>query len=117
MNRCFSHVGRTGGAQPVSLGRGCVHVGIAIHELMHAAGFWHEQSRADRDEHIMIMYDNIADGMSHNFLKYNLDRIQHLGMPYDTGKADIILRWNQTKKEVELNSNSNSIARNWKKCP
>jgi len=81
---CFSHVGRTGGAQPVSLGRGCVHVGIAIHELMHAAGFWHEQSRADRDEHIMIMYDNIADGMSHNFLKYNLDRIQHLGMPYDT---------------------------------
>ncbi|EFX77172.1 hypothetical protein DAPPUDRAFT_305917 [Daphnia pulex] len=87
MNRCSSNVGRTGGAQPVSLGSGCVYVGIVIHELMHAAGFWHEQSRGDRDEFITINWDNIIDGMAYNFQKYNLDRIQYLGAPYDTGSV------------------------------
>ena len=83
-------MGRTGGGQTVSLGKGCIHVGIVIHELMHAAGFWHEQSRADRDDYIEINYDNVLDGMGHNFLKYTLDRIQHLGAPYDTGSWQFI---------------------------
>lgn len=84
---CSSNVGRTGGAQPVSLGNGCVYVGIVIHELMHAAGFWHEQSRADRDEFITIKWDNIVNSMAYNFQKYNLDRIQYLGASYDTGSV------------------------------
>ena len=50
----------------------CLLAGIVMHELMHAAGFWHEQSRADRDDYITINWANIQDGMEFNFLKYDL---------------------------------------------
>ena len=68
----------------MSLGNGCVYTGIVIHELMHATGFWHEQSRADRDSHISINWSNIQSGMEFNFLKYDLNKIDHLGAKYDT---------------------------------
>ena len=55
-----------------------------MHELMHASGFWHEQSRADRDNHVTINWNNIKSGMEYNFLKYDLNRIDHLGASYDT---------------------------------
>ena len=51
---------------------------------MHATGFWHEQSRADRDAHIVINWANIKGGMEFNFLKYDLNKIDHLGAKYDT---------------------------------
>ncbi|XP_023325046.1 zinc metalloproteinase nas-13-like [Eurytemora carolleeae] len=81
---CSSSIGRTGSAQAVSLGNGCVYTGIVMHELMHATGFWHEQSRADRDNHIRINWSNIIKGMEFNFLRYNLNKIDHLGADYDT---------------------------------
>ena len=58
-----SFIGRRGGRQVVSIGKNCDRVGIIIHELMHALGFWHEQSRPDRDEHITIHLDDIKSGL------------------------------------------------------
>jgi len=81
---CSSSVGRTGRSQVVSLGNGCVYPGIVIHELMHAIGFWHEQSRADRDGYVTIHKGNIMRGMEYNFMKYSLAKINHLGAKYDT---------------------------------
>ncbi|KAG7153502.1 Zinc metalloproteinase nas-13-like 2 [Homarus americanus] len=84
---CSSSVGRIGGAQVVSLGPGCLYVGIVMHELMHAAGFWHEQSRADRDNFITVNKMNVQSGMWYNFEKYPWERIQSLGVEYDLGSV------------------------------
>lgn len=105
---CASLVGRVGRMQPVLLGRGCVYSGIVEHELMHATGFWHEQSRADRDSYVKINWDNIErgkqmkkkkdcwlrlkillflSGMEYNFAKLSLREITHLGEPYDYGSV------------------------------
>ncbi|XP_063870239.1 zinc metalloproteinase nas-4-like isoform X1 [Scylla paramamosain] len=84
---CSSVVGRVGGAQALSLGPGCLYVGIVMHECMHAAGFWHEQSRADRDSYITINTANVQAGMEYNFQKYSWDKIQSLGVEYDLGSV------------------------------
>ena len=49
-----------------------------------STGFWHEQSRADRDKNVEIIWNNINPAMKYNFMKYTLTQIQHLNAPYDT---------------------------------
>uniref|UniRef100_A0A914EE62 Metalloendopeptidase n=1 Tax=Acrobeloides nanus TaxID=290746 RepID=A0A914EE62_9BILA len=84
---CYSLVGRVGGKQPVSLGDGCIQKGIIIHELMHAVGFFHEQSRADRDDYVIIHWENVETGLQDQFDKYSLSMIDHLGTKYDYGSV------------------------------
>lgn len=84
---CWSAVGRqywmTGLGQPLSLGPGCNHKGTIIHEIMHALGFWHEQSRPDRNLYVEVLWENIQDGEEHNFNKYSRSDIDQLKIPYD----------------------------------
>ncbi len=81
---CSSAVGMVGGRQEVSLGDGCVYTGIILHELMHAVGFWHEQSREDRDDYVTVDYGNIDYANHYNFRRHSQQEdIDHLGMPYD----------------------------------
>ncbi|MBE0369331.1 M12 family metallopeptidase [Pseudoalteromonas aurantia] len=68
-SECYSQVGKVGGIQELGLGNGCFTGSIIIHELLHALGFWHEQSRSDRDNHILIHWDNIREEKKHNFNK------------------------------------------------
>jgi hypothetical protein len=66
---CGSNVGMVGGKQQILLGTGCT-TGNAIHEIGHAIGFYHEQSRADRDNWITINWNNIASGYASQFQTY-----------------------------------------------
>ncbi|KIH56596.1 astacin [Ancylostoma duodenale] len=56
---CWSFVGRRGGKQDLSLGRGCNSIATATHELGHALGFYHTMSRHDRDNYITVNIYNI----------------------------------------------------------
>ncbi|CAL4064049.1 unnamed protein product, partial [Meganyctiphanes norvegica] len=70
---CWSYVGHIWfwWGQPVSLGQGCNTVGIIAHELGHALGFWHEQARSSRDEHVVVNMDNVIPGLEGNFATVN----------------------------------------------
>eukprot|EP00066_Takifugu_rubripes_P019607 XP_011608873.1 PREDICTED: high choriolytic enzyme 1-like [Takifugu rubripes] len=80
---CWSFLGQTGGSQILSLQTpGCMWSGVAAHELMHALGFVHEQSRSDRDNYVTIVWKNIMADQLHNFRKQVTN---NLNSPYDYG--------------------------------
>ncbi|XP_041815289.1 meprin A, alpha (PABA peptide hydrolase), tandem duplicate 1 [Chelmon rostratus] len=80
---CFSSVGDQQNGQILSLGPGCDHKAVIEHELLHALGFYHEQSRTDRDDYVDIWLDQVLPGLEHNFNKYNDDFITDQNTAYD----------------------------------
>ncbi|KAI2655267.1 Meprin A subunit beta [Labeo rohita] len=81
---CWSYIGRTfPGAQTLSIGDGCGFKAIVEHEFLHALGFWHEQSRYDRDDYVTINFTNIITGYEGNFEKYSENVTTTGGTPYD----------------------------------
>ncbi|KAM3605108.1 uncharacterized protein V6R79_020895 [Siganus canaliculatus] len=83
---CFSSVGnRKVGKQRLSIGTNCDRIATIEHEFLHALGFWHEQSRSDRDDYVDIMWDRIRDDYEHNFNTYDDTTSSSLGVPYDYG--------------------------------
>ena len=63
-----SFIGRKGGRQIINLASN-QHPSVAIHEIGHAIGLFHEQSANNRDNFITINYSNIRPEAAHNFNK------------------------------------------------
>ncbi|XP_030850881.1 zinc metalloproteinase nas-6-like [Strongylocentrotus purpuratus] len=80
---CWSFIGRQGGEQLISMGPGCNVFNTIVHELGHAIGYWHEQSRQDRDRYIQVVQRNIAQGTEENFNKIAIANVTSQGFPYD----------------------------------
>lgn len=82
--RCCSYVGRLGyGLQGVSVARECLAFHTIVHELGHVIGFWHEQSRPDRDQHVEVIAANVLPGFEFNFNKKAENEIDSQGVGYD----------------------------------
>lgn len=71
---CWGSIGKRGGKQEISLEAGCDQL-RAAHEIIHALGRYHEQSRPDRDSYVTINSDNISKyvvGITWGKLKHSM---------------------------------------------
>jgi len=72
---CWSYFGRRGGKQAVNLEiPSCLTRDTIFHEVFHALGKVHEQSRPDRDDHVEVLLQNVEPGQEDQFeIKKNVD--------------------------------------------
>jgi len=85
-NSCAANLGRNPyGPTHVYLGwcTSAEHKGEMVHEILHGLGFWHEQSRPDRDEYVSILTENIQPFAVNNFVKQDHTKVNSLGSQYD----------------------------------
>lgn len=102
---CWSLVGRQinspngyGQGQDVSIGQGCANLNVVVHEIGHVLGFFHEQSRSDRDQYIDIVWSNVLPGYAMQFRK---EGDTNYGIPYDLTSTMQYPQWAFSKEIFE----------------
>ncbi|OQV23624.1 putative Zinc metalloproteinase nas-14 [Hypsibius exemplaris] len=100
---CSTYVGMIGGKQILNLeaANPCFVKGTILHDFMHAMGFWHEQSRTDRDQYIDLNLTNVnAFNRAYMFQKYTDPKIGDLGEPYDINS---LMHYDKTSFAIDTN--------------
>ena len=80
---CWSYVGELTHwtSQALNLqSPGCDSLGTSMHELLHALGQTHEQSRPDRDTYVTVNFAKISAGKENNF---HVQAEDDVARPYD----------------------------------
>lgn len=95
----WSNIGRVGGRQEISIENKVV--GTVCHEIMHALGFYHTQSREDRDNYVSIDVRNVQKGFESNFQKES-DKASNLGS-YDYGSC---MHYHSKSFAIDINKNT-----------
>ncbi|KAI0237905.1 Zinc metalloproteinase dpy-31, partial [Lamellibrachia satsuma] len=88
---CYSYTGRvpksTAFPQQINLNSyGCTNwLGLPVHEIGHAIGFWHEHVRTDRDKYVTVNMSYIYWWYRINYVKLNSTLVDNRNVPYDHG--------------------------------
>lgn len=79
VGHCKSYVGKVKGKQPIWIAPNCEADSVA-HEILHALGFVHEQSRTDRDSYVEVLEENVKPEFRFNFEKLPDDFMSVTGL-------------------------------------
>ena len=125
---CSSHVGMYGGQQYVSLADpGCWYHATIIHELLHAVGLWHEQSRFDRDDYLIINLQNVVPAMAFNFdlkkqseastynVPYSYDSVMHYAKDAFSKNGEVTMETMDPDMQDRIGANKNGAYTDYEK--
>merc|ERR1711973_400802 len=115
---CSSPVGRSRYGNSIRLARGCWRKGTIVHEIGHSIGIFHEQSRPDRDQYVIIRWENIYEKNKHNFNKmrtsswggkespYDVNSIMHYGSRYFSKNRGLTIQTKNSSDQSRIGNRS-----------
>ncbi|CAF0960666.1 unnamed protein product [Adineta steineri] len=96
---CRSMIGQIGGGLMLAYPL-CFDDGRTFHELLHTLGFYHEQSRSDRDSYVRLYPENMQTGMDQQYLVYNNPVADTFNSPYDYASVMHYGRYDYSKNNL-----------------
>ncbi len=104
-----SQVGMVGGEQFINIANWETQF-IIVHELIHCLGFYHEQSRPDRNSFVQINCANVQGGCSGTIYNNNFALLSSL--IYGTYNFDSVMHYSQCSFSIDCPAGANCACTN-----